>query len=166
MTSYISQLFQGKPNEAFLKTGWASDAVFEDPITLTKGYDQFAPQWYGLAKVFSTSDTLAYKVTKFDPNLGETHCPPPPRAVGCAADPSSPAATATAPPLPPARAVEFELRQKYVVKATGIPKTMESLVHIELNEAGQVVRFEDRWDAKPIESGAAGTAVRKLNAKR
>lgn len=71
LVSALLQLFQGKPDESFLKDGWATDAVFEDPITLTKGYDQFAPQWYGLAKVFSTSDTLAYKVTKFDTNLGE-----------------------------------------------------------------------------------------------
>ena len=150
------QLFQGKPDEAFLKEGWATDAVFEDPITLTKGYDQFAPQWYGLAKIFSTSETLAYKVTKFEPNLGKLAVLP---AVGLLAS-ADLAATTTA------TAVEFELRQKYVVKATGIPKTMESLVHIELDQTGRVVRFEDRWDAKPIESGAAGTAARKLNAKR
>lgn len=39
-------------------------------------------------------------------------------------------------------------------------------MHIELDGSGRIVRFEDRWDAKPIESGALGKAARKLNAKR
>lgn len=102
------QLFQGKPDEDFLKNGWRDDGVFADPITETKvrgcpswlapssphrplltadwthplipnvqGYGQFAPQWYGLAKLFSQSETLAYKVITDQPNLSQSSSPEP-----------------------------------------------------------------------------------------
>ena len=32
----LAQLFQGKPDESFLKSGWTTDAQFADPLCETK----------------------------------------------------------------------------------------------------------------------------------
>lgn len=49
---------------------WRQDGHFEDPITTAKGYDAYAAQWYGLAKVF-TSTTKFQEVTKNEGKLIE-----------------------------------------------------------------------------------------------
>ena len=97
-------------------------------------------------------------------------------------------------PCPPTP-VEWELRQKYTVAAVGTekvrsylsppccfpslpdlrlnsraprllrPQTIHSLVRVELDGSGKVVRFEDRWNNKPLPSGPVASALRLANAK-
>lgn len=43
----VLDLFAGRPSLAKLKL-WADDGVFEDPITIAKGRDQYQPQWVRL----------------------------------------------------------------------------------------------------------------------
>lgn len=44
-------------------------------------------------------------------------------------------------------------------------KEMASLIRIELNDEGKIVRLEDRWDAKPLPSGGLAKSFRGLNGK-
>jgi len=41
----------------------------QDPLTHARGYHEYAPQWYGLPKVFSHSETIEYRL------LSSTHNP-------------------------------------------------------------------------------------------
>lgn len=47
----VPQLFTGNPTLKHLSL-WSREATFQDPITKAEGYDQFAPQWYGLPALF------------------------------------------------------------------------------------------------------------------
>ncbi|KAG9121114.1 hypothetical protein FRC07_003064 [Ceratobasidium sp. 392] len=55
-------LFSGQANQDIFHRSWRLDATFEDPLSKCIGYKQYAPQWYGLPKLFPTSHTQAYKV--------------------------------------------------------------------------------------------------------
>ncbi|KAF8673629.1 hypothetical protein RHS04_07610 [Rhizoctonia solani] len=58
----VLNLFSSKPSQDILHRTWRQDAIFEDPLSKCFGYKEFAPQWYGLEKLFPTSRTLSYKV--------------------------------------------------------------------------------------------------------
>ncbi|KAF8599905.1 hypothetical protein BDV93DRAFT_525752 [Ceratobasidium sp. AG-I] len=59
----VLNLFSSKPSPEIFERSWRQDATFEDPLSKCDGYDQYAPQWYGMPKLFPTSRTLAYSVT-------------------------------------------------------------------------------------------------------
>lgn len=61
------------------------------------------------------------------------------------------------------RLIEYVQKQRYKVKGLGAVKEMVSTVVMERDEAGKVVRFEDRWNHKPL-GGALGWPFRRLNA--
>ncbi|KAK4052595.1 hypothetical protein OIO90_004223 [Microbotryomycetes sp. JL221] len=67
----VRELFCSRPTLEILKKWWAPDAVFEDPIAIAKGYDQYSAQWFGMPKAFPKSETLAWKVTRNEPSLIE-----------------------------------------------------------------------------------------------
>ncbi|KAM0326143.1 hypothetical protein ACHAQA_006737 [Verticillium albo-atrum] len=48
----VLDLFTGNPTLKHLSL-WSKEATFQDPITTAEGYDQFAPQWYGLPALFN-----------------------------------------------------------------------------------------------------------------
>lgn len=58
----VLDLFAGRPSLAKLQL-WKDDAIFEDPITVAKGREQYEPQWYGLQTVFSEIERLHHEVT-------------------------------------------------------------------------------------------------------
>ncbi|KAL9084978.1 MAG: hypothetical protein Q9159_004944 [Coniocarpon cinnabarinum] len=57
----VLDLFKGKPSLPKLRL-WDQTATFKDPLTTAKGYDKFAPQWYGLATAFSEIEQLDHEV--------------------------------------------------------------------------------------------------------
>jgi hypothetical protein len=58
----VLDLFAGRPSLAKLQL-WKDDAVFEDPITVARGREQYEPQWYGLQTAFSEIERLSHEVT-------------------------------------------------------------------------------------------------------
>lgn len=62
----LPQLFGAKPSLEIFKRSWSPDAIFEDPIAHCRGWRQYAAQWWGM-KVFSTSVTKAWRITKDTP---------------------------------------------------------------------------------------------------
>ncbi|KAG9240290.1 hypothetical protein BJ878DRAFT_301586 [Calycina marina] len=58
----VLDLFEGNPTLKHLSL-WHRDATFVDPITIAKGYDKFAAQWYGLPAVFNPIKIQSHKVT-------------------------------------------------------------------------------------------------------
>lgn len=58
----VLDLFAGRPSLAKLKL-WTDDGVFQDPLTIAKGREQFEPQWYGLQTAFSEIERLSHEVT-------------------------------------------------------------------------------------------------------
>ncbi|KAF2214044.1 hypothetical protein CERZMDRAFT_66758 [Cercospora zeae-maydis SCOH1-5] len=58
----VLDLFAGRPSLAKLQL-WKDDGEFIDPLTIAKGREQFAPQWYGLQTAFSEIERLHHNVT-------------------------------------------------------------------------------------------------------
>ncbi|GAC99225.1 hypothetical protein PHSY_006825 [Pseudozyma hubeiensis SY62] len=61
------------------------------------------------------------------------------------------------------RLVEYVQKQRYKVKGLGMVKEMISTVVMERDAEGKVVRFEDRWNHKPL-GGVLGWPFRRANA--
>ncbi|KAG0145640.1 hypothetical protein CROQUDRAFT_658431 [Cronartium quercuum f. sp. fusiforme G11] len=64
-------LFCCKPSLEILHRSWSTSAHFGDPIAYCDGFDQYAPQWFAMPKLFPKSETLKWKVVKVEPNLIE-----------------------------------------------------------------------------------------------
>ena len=58
----VLDLFQGLPSLEKLRL-WDDNAVFEDPLTIARGREQYEPQWYGLKESMSEIERLHYQVT-------------------------------------------------------------------------------------------------------
>ncbi|GLB35319.1 putative NAD-binding protein [Lyophyllum shimeji] len=58
----LRELYGGRPTLEILERSWHEDAEFEDPLTICKGYSQYAAQWYAMSKLFSESKTLESRV--------------------------------------------------------------------------------------------------------
>ncbi|PVG04231.1 hypothetical protein CPB86DRAFT_778494 [Serendipita vermifera] len=65
----VLELFRSKPTVEIFQRSWSPNAVFEDPLSKCVGYAEYAPQWFGMPKLFPKSVTLAYRV------LSSTHNP-------------------------------------------------------------------------------------------
>lgn len=65
----VSELFCSRPTIEIFKRSWRPDAVFEDPISKCLGYKEYAPQWFGMPKLFPKSITLSRRV------ISSTHNP-------------------------------------------------------------------------------------------
>jgi len=58
----LPQLFSGNPTLKHFHL-WNRDATFTDPLTIARGFDKYAAQWYGLPTVFNPIQILSHKVT-------------------------------------------------------------------------------------------------------
>ncbi|KAG8771656.1 hypothetical protein FS842_004036 [Serendipita sp. 407] len=58
----VLELFCSRPTIEIFQRSWSPDAVFEDPLSQCIGYPEYAPQWFGMPKLFPKSVTLNYKV--------------------------------------------------------------------------------------------------------
>ncbi|KAF5331061.1 hypothetical protein D9619_005939 [Psilocybe cf. subviscida] len=58
----LTELFCARPTLEILERSWTKDAEFEDPYCKTKGYDQFAAQWFGLTKILVNAEQLSKRV--------------------------------------------------------------------------------------------------------
>jgi len=64
----VLELYSGKVTESHVPQFYEKDnCSFEDPISYACGYSQVAAQWFGLAKVFSKSETVKYTILKNEP---------------------------------------------------------------------------------------------------
>ncbi|RDA89417.1 hypothetical protein CP532_6258 [Ophiocordyceps camponoti-leonardi (nom. inval.)] len=58
----VLDLFEGHPTLKHLSL-WQPTATFEDPIAISKGYDSYAAQWYGLTVLFHPIKIRSHTVT-------------------------------------------------------------------------------------------------------
>ncbi|KAF5324445.1 hypothetical protein D9611_004314 [Ephemerocybe angulata] len=58
----LKELFCCRPTTEIFERSWRKDATFQDPLSVCTGYDEYAAQWYGLAKLCSKSETLSSRV--------------------------------------------------------------------------------------------------------
>ncbi|KAJ7581107.1 hypothetical protein C8J56DRAFT_959113 [Mycena floridula] len=58
----LSELFGCRPTLEIFERTWSKDAAFEDPLSVCKGYAEYAPQWFAMPKVFASSKTLSTRV--------------------------------------------------------------------------------------------------------
>ncbi|TFK55270.1 hypothetical protein OE88DRAFT_1027467 [Heliocybe sulcata] len=58
----LKELFCCRPTREIFDRSWREDAVFEDPLCSCKGRSEYAAQWYGLARLASKSENLAFRV--------------------------------------------------------------------------------------------------------
>lgn len=61
--------------------------------------------------------------------------------------------------------IEYEQRQNYTIAGLGTQKVMYSLVHMELDNNGKIIKFEDRWNGSPQPANAVAKFLRRLNGK-
>ncbi|KAK3372661.1 hypothetical protein B0H63DRAFT_485437 [Podospora didyma] len=57
----VLDLFEGRPTLKHLSL-WHRDATFTDPLTIAKGFDRYAAQWYGLPAVFDPIKLVSHQV--------------------------------------------------------------------------------------------------------
>ncbi|KAG6853207.1 hypothetical protein C0991_006156 [Blastosporella zonata] len=65
----LQELYGCRPTQEIFERTWHPDAVFEDPLSLCRGYSEYAAQWYAMSKLFSASKTLLIRV------MSSTHSP-------------------------------------------------------------------------------------------
>ncbi|KAH9820530.1 hypothetical protein DFH28DRAFT_952584 [Melampsora americana] len=65
------KLFSSQPSLEILNRSWSKTAHFGDPIASCDGFNQFAPQWFAMPKLFPKSVTLNWKIIKVESNLIE-----------------------------------------------------------------------------------------------
>jgi len=58
----LKELYCCRPRLEIFQRSWRQDAVFEDPLVRCEGYEQYAPQWFAMPKVFSQSKTLSSRI--------------------------------------------------------------------------------------------------------
>lgn len=65
----LKEMFCGRTSVEILRRRWAKDAVFEDPLSKCEGYDEYAPQWFALGKLFN-SERISSRILSatIDPN--------------------------------------------------------------------------------------------------
>ncbi|KAH7930890.1 hypothetical protein BV22DRAFT_999907 [Leucogyrophana mollusca] len=58
----LKELYCCRPTREIFERTWRRDAVFEDPLTKCQGFDQYAPQWFAMPKLFSKSETISSRI--------------------------------------------------------------------------------------------------------
>ncbi|PBK77956.1 hypothetical protein ARMSODRAFT_946796 [Armillaria solidipes] len=58
----LKELYCCRPTVEIFERSWNKDAVFEDPLSYCKGYNEYAAQWFALPKLFSKSETLSTRI--------------------------------------------------------------------------------------------------------
>ncbi|KAI6100377.1 hypothetical protein EDD16DRAFT_474824 [Pisolithus croceorrhizus] len=58
----LNELFCCRPSIDIFKRTWRHDAVFEDPWVKCEGYDEYAPQFFVMPKLFSGAKILSSRI--------------------------------------------------------------------------------------------------------
>ncbi|KAH7915984.1 hypothetical protein BJ138DRAFT_1076101 [Hygrophoropsis aurantiaca] len=58
----LKELYCCRPTIEIFERWWDPNAVFEDPLANAHGFDQYAPQWFGMPRIFSKSETLSARI--------------------------------------------------------------------------------------------------------
>ncbi|KAF8921490.1 hypothetical protein CPB85DRAFT_1271079 [Mucidula mucida] len=58
----LQELYCCRPTPEIFERSWNKEAVFEDPLSVCKGFHEYAAQWYAMPKLFSNSVTLSSRV--------------------------------------------------------------------------------------------------------
>lgn len=61
--------------------------------------------------------------------------------------------------------IVFDHTQQYTMRYIGRKKTIHSLVILELNEEGKIIKMEDRWDGEELPRNWGAMWLRRLNGK-
>jgi len=60
--SNLEELYCCRPTREIFDRSWRKDAIFEDPFTKCKGFDEYAAQWFAMPKIYSKSQTISIRV--------------------------------------------------------------------------------------------------------
>jgi len=58
----LKEMYCGRATMEILKRRWRKDADFEDPLCACKGFDQYAPQWFALPRLFSNCEQTHVRI--------------------------------------------------------------------------------------------------------
>ncbi|GBE82470.1 hypothetical protein SCP_0408540 [Sparassis crispa] len=58
----LKELFCARPSRDLFERRWRKDAVFEDPLSRCEGYGEYAPQWFAMPKVLSSSEQVSARI--------------------------------------------------------------------------------------------------------
>jgi len=58
----LKELYCCRPTREIFDRSWRRDALFEDPFSKCKGFDEYAAQWFAMPKLFSKSETISLRV--------------------------------------------------------------------------------------------------------
>ncbi|KAL4067550.1 hypothetical protein J3A83DRAFT_4096743 [Scleroderma citrinum] len=64
----LMELYCCRPSLEIFERIWRHDSIFEDPWVRCEGYDQYAPQWFVMPKLFSQSRTLSSRLMLSTPS--------------------------------------------------------------------------------------------------
>ncbi|KAH0584263.1 hypothetical protein H2248_009812 [Termitomyces sp. 'cryptogamus'] len=65
----LRELYECRPTVDIFERTWSPDAVFEDPISLCRGYNEYTAHWFAMSKIYSESKILSMRV------MSSTHSP-------------------------------------------------------------------------------------------
>ncbi|KAG8906839.1 hypothetical protein FRB99_006014 [Tulasnella sp. 403] len=134
----VMELFCSRPTLEIFRRSWREDATFEfglkDPLSKCEGFDEYAPQWFSMPKLFPKSRTIRANV------ISSTYGPPQPNQI------------------------VYEQEQEYTIRFIGTKTVIRSLVIIDLDEHDKIIKLEDRWNGKTHPARFGAYYLRRLNA--
>jgi len=128
----LKELYECRPTLEIFERSWNKDAEFEDPLSLCKGFCEYAAQWFAMPKFISKSETNIVRV------MSST--------------------------LTPNRLV-YSQAQTYVTKFIKRKKIIHSIIVVDLDDNGKIIKLVDQWDGKELPSRFGAHYLRILNAK-
>ncbi|KAF9050679.1 hypothetical protein BDZ89DRAFT_1235142 [Hymenopellis radicata] len=134
----LQELYCCRPTPEIFERSWTKDAVFEDPLSVCKGFHEYAAQahdtylqWYAMPKLFSASVTLSSRV------MSSTSSP---------------------------NRLVFAQTQEYTYRIGGQKKVIESIIVVDLDDEEKIVKLSDQWDGK-LPTWFGSHFLRRANAK-
>ncbi|KAK0228361.1 hypothetical protein IW262DRAFT_1264011 [Armillaria fumosa] len=134
----LKELYCCRPTVEIFERSWNKDAVFEDPLSYCKGYNEYAAQapyflsdWCLQPKLFSKSETLSTRI------MSSTSSP---------------------------NRLVFAQKQEYTPRLFGRKKVIDSIIVVDLDREEKILRLVDQWDGK-VPTWFGSHTLRRANAK-
>ncbi|KAG8969112.1 hypothetical protein FRC03_004427 [Tulasnella sp. 419] len=128
-------LFCCRPTKDIFERSWRKDAIFEDPLCKCHGYEEYAPQWFAMPKLFSNSRTLSATV------------------ISSTREPEG------------RNRIVYEQEQEYTVRFLNLRKVISSVVVIDLDDTEMITKLEDKWSGQDHPTRWGTHLLRRMNAK-
>ncbi|TCD60416.1 hypothetical protein EIP91_010208 [Steccherinum ochraceum] len=58
----LKEMYCGRTTMEILDRRWSKDALFEDPWLLCKGFDQYAPHWFSIPRLYTHFDQVSMRI--------------------------------------------------------------------------------------------------------